>query len=162
MFYVILVLILAFYFKDDLYKSIDIVNILSNQLCKELNNVVSPVPDEQIDELNVPMSIKILRKHLTPNGKDNTITKELNNEISKIEDRLNLNLQARKRFRKLLFPSDKDLNNIDEFSNFPSQTKDDDSTIMSLNSMITQTPKVSLADDDIVLQSVACTGMMKR
>lgn len=150
-----------FYFKDDFYKSIDVVQILSNQLCKELNNAVSPVPDEQVDELDVSMSIKILRKHLTPNGKENTIAEELYSEISKIEDRLNLNFQARKRFRKLLFPSDKDLNNIKD-SDFPTQTKDSDSRIMSLNSMIIQTPKVSLADDDVELQSIACTGMIKR
>ncbi|XP_003244772.1 microcephalin isoform X1 [Acyrthosiphon pisum] len=144
----------------DFYKSIDVVKILSNQLRKELNNDVGPVPDAEVDEFGVPMSIRILRKFLTPDGKENTIFKELNNEISKIEDRLNLNFQARKKFRKLLFPSDKDLNNIED-SDFPSQTKDSDSGIMPLNSMIIQTPKVSLADDDAVLQSIAYTGMIK-
>jgi len=155
------VLILIFYFKDDIDKSIDVIQILSDQLCKELNNVVSTKPEEQVDELDVPMSIKIIRRHLTPDGKENTISKELYSEISKIEDRLNLNFQARKRFRKLLFPSDKGLNNI-EVSDFPTQTKDSDSRTMSLNSLIIRTPEVFLADDDIGLQSIACTGMIKR
>jgi len=107
------------------------------------------------------MSIQIIRTYLTPDGKNNTNSKKLNSEISEIEDRLNLNFQARKKFRKLLFPSDKDINNI-EVSNFPTQTKDSDSRIMDLNSTIIQTPKVSLEDDDKVLQSIAFTGMMKR
>jgi len=107
------------------------------------------------------MSIRIVRKHLTPNGKENTMPKEVHSEISKIEDRLNLNFQARKKFRKLLFPSDKDLNNI-EVGDFPTQTKDSDSKIITLNPMIIQTPEVSLADNDVVLQSIAYTGMIKR
>jgi len=154
-----LALIFIFYFQFDFYKSIDVVQILSTQLCKELNNDVIPVPDEDVDEFDEPMSIKIIRKYLTPDGKENTNSKELNSEISKIEDRLNLNFQARKKFRMLLFPSDKDLNNI-EVIDLPNQTKDSDS--VSLNSMIIQTPKVSLKDDDVVLQSIAFTGMIKR
>lgn len=146
--------------EHEFYNKIDVIQILSNQLRKELNNDIIPVPDEQVDELGVPMSIRIVRKHLTPNGKENTMPKEVHSEISKIEDRLNLNFQARKKFRKLLFPSDKDLNNI-EVGDFPTQTKDSDSKIITLNPMIIQTPEVSLADNDVVLQSIAYTGMIK-
>jgi len=66
------------------------------------------------------MSIKILRKYLTPNGNENTTSTELDSELAKIEDRLNLNSQDRQRFRKLLFPSDKNLNNMNDVSDFPS------------------------------------------
>ncbi|XP_060856102.1 uncharacterized protein LOC132933848 isoform X2 [Metopolophium dirhodum] len=144
------------------YNSIDVVQILSTQLRKELNSDVIPEPDEQVDGSDVPMSIRIIRKHLTPDVKEKTISKEVHSEISKIEDRLNLNFEARKKFRKLLFPCDKDLNNI-EVGDFPTQTKDSDSRIMSLNSMnsMIQTPTLSLADNDIVLQSIAYTGMIK-
>jgi len=138
------------------------MNILSDQLCKELNEVVTRVPKEQIDESDVPISIKILRKHLTPDGKENLISNELYDQIAKIEDRLNLNFQARKKFRKLLFPSNKDLNKIYEISDFPIQTKDSNSTKMLINSMMIQTPNVCFADDYITLQSIACTGMIKR
>jgi len=139
------------------------VNLLSDQLCRELKKVVSPpVPDEQIDELNVPMSIQILRKHLTPDGKDNTISKEVYTQITKIGDRLNLNFQARKRLHKLLFPSDKDLNKVYEVHDFDTQTKDSGSKTMSINSMTIQTPVVFLEDDDIMLQSITCTGIIKK
>lgn len=94
--------------------------MLSDQLCKVLNKIDSPVPDDQIDELYIPMSLKVLRKYLTPNGKENTTCTELDSELAKIEDRLNLNSQARQRFRKLLFPSDKNLNNMSNVSDFPS------------------------------------------
>lgn len=114
-----------------------------------------------MDESNVPIPISILRKHLTPDGKENTTSKKLDSKIVKIEERLNLNFQARKRFRKLLFPSDEDLNNIHEVTNFPTQTKDSNSR-MPINSTIYQTPKDSFADNNnIVLQSIACTGMTK-
>lgn len=66
------------------------------------------------------MSIKVLRNYLTPKGKENTTCTELDSELAKIEDRLNLNSQARQRFRKLLFPSDKNLNNMSNVSDFPS------------------------------------------
>ncbi|KAL4143649.1 hypothetical protein QTP88_005960 [Uroleucon formosanum] len=102
------------------YETNDIVNMLSDQLCKVLNKIDSPVPDDQIDELYIPMSLKVLRKYLTPNGKENTTCTELDSELAKIEDRLNLNSQARQRFRKLLFPSDKNLNNMSNVSDFPS------------------------------------------
>ncbi|XP_022174220.1 uncharacterized protein LOC111036501 [Myzus persicae] len=105
---------------DDPCKTNDIVNMLSDQLCKVLNKIDSPVPDDQIDDLYIPMSLKVLRKYLTPNGKENTTSTELDSELVKIEDRLNLNSQARQRFRKLLFPSDKNLNNMSEVSDFPS------------------------------------------
>lgn len=159
--YVKLVFILIFHFKDDLYKPNDIENILSDQLCKELKKVVSPVPDDQIDELNVPIPIKILRNHLTPDVIENTIPKDVYGQIAKIEDRLNLNFQAKKRFRMLLFPSDKDLNNIDEISDLSTQTKDNDSRTMSINSMTIREPEVFL-DDDFRVQSIACTGIIKR
>jgi len=93
--------------------------MLSDQLCKVLNKIDSPVPDDQIDELYIPMSLKVLRKYLTPNGKENTTCTELDSELAKIEDRLNLNSQARQRFRKLLFPSDNNLNNMSNVSDFP-------------------------------------------
>ncbi|XP_001949045.2 uncharacterized protein LOC100168837 [Acyrthosiphon pisum] len=105
---------------DGPYETNDIVNMLSDQLCKVLNKIDSPVPDDQIDELYIPMSLKVLRKYLTPNGKENTNCTELESELAKIEDRLNLNSQARQRFRKLLFPSDKNLNNVSNVSDFPS------------------------------------------
>jgi len=66
------------------------------------------------------MSIKVLRKYLTPNEKENTTSTELDNELAKIEERLNLNVQARQRFRKLLFPSKGNLNNTSNVSDFPS------------------------------------------
>jgi len=94
--------------------------MLSDQLCKVLNKIDSPVPDDQIDEIYIPMSLKVLRKYLTPNGKENTTCTELDSELAKIENRLNLNSQARQRFRKLLFPSDKNLNNTSNVSDFPS------------------------------------------
>lgn len=148
--------------QDDFYKHKDIVDKLSDQLCQVLNKVDSLIPDEQIDELNVPMSIKTLRKHLTPEGKENTTSKELYSQIAKIEEQLNLNFQARKRFRKLLFPTDEDLNNICEISDFPTQTKDGDSSIKTSNSVTFQTSNVFLEDDDIDLHSsIACTGMIK-
>jgi len=108
----IIVLTFIFYFKDDVYKPSNILNTLSDDLCKVWNEVDSPLPDEQIDELNIPISIRILRKYLTPDGKENTTSKKFNSQIVQIEDRLNLNFRARKQFRKLLFPSDEDLNNI--------------------------------------------------
>uniref|UniRef100_A0A2S2PST0 Microcephalin n=1 Tax=Schizaphis graminum TaxID=13262 RepID=A0A2S2PST0_SCHGA len=145
--------------QDDLHKPDHIVNIVSDQLCKVLNKTDSPVSDEKLEELNVP--IRIIRKHLTPNGKENTTSKILGSQIAKIEDQLNLNFQARKRFRKLLFPSDEDINNIQEVIDFPTQTKDSNSKKMSINSTIIQTPKDSLAANSVVLQSIACTGMMK-
>uniref|UniRef100_A0A2H8TMI7 Microcephalin n=1 Tax=Melanaphis sacchari TaxID=742174 RepID=A0A2H8TMI7_9HEMI len=104
----------------DPYKTNDVVNILSDQLCKVLNKIDSPVPDDQIEDLYIPMSIKVLRKYLTPNGKENTTYTELDSELAKIEERLNLNFQARQRFRKLLFPSDKNLYNTSTVSDFPS------------------------------------------
>jgi len=85
-----------------------------------LNKIDSPIPDDQIDELYIPMSLKVLRKYLTPNGKENTSSTELNSELAKIEDRLNLNDQARQRFRKLLFPPENNLNNMSDVSDFPS------------------------------------------
>lgn len=114
-----------------------------------------------MDGLNVPIPIIILRTHLTPDGKENTTFKKLDSQIVKIEEQLNLSFQARKRLRKLLFPSDEDLNNIHEVTDFPTQTKDSNSR-MSINSTIDQTPKDSFADNNIVLQSIACTGMTKR
>lgn len=78
------------------------------------------MPDEQIDELYIPMSIKTLRKYLTPKGTENKTPTELNSDLVQIEDRLNLNSQARQRLRKLLFPSDKELHNMSNISDFPS------------------------------------------
>ncbi|KAF0741929.1 microcephalin isoform X1 [Aphis craccivora] len=146
--------------QDDIYKSNSFVNILSDDICKVLNESDNPVPDELLDDSNVPIPIRMLRTHLTPNGKENTAFEKLDSQIVKIEEQLNLNFQARKRFRKLLFPSDKDLNNIHEVTDFPTQTKDSDFR-MSINSTIDQTPKDSFVDNNIVLQSIACTGMTK-
>lgn len=66
------------------------------------------------------MSIKVLRKYLTPSGKENATSTELDSELNKIEERLNLNPQARQRFRKLLFPSNTNLNDTSNVSDFPS------------------------------------------
>lgn len=66
------------------------------------------------------MSIKVIRKYLTPQGRENKSLTELDSELIKIEDRLKLNSQARQRFRKLLFPMDKELNNMSIVSDFPS------------------------------------------
>jgi len=76
--------------------------------------------DDKIDELYLPMSIKQLRKYLTPKGKNNRTSVELDSDLIKIEDRLNLNSQARHRLRKLLFPSNKELYNMSIDSDFPS------------------------------------------
>jgi len=78
------------------------------------------MPDDKLDELYLPMSIKLLRKYLTPKEKENKSSVELNSDLVKIEDRLNLNSQARQRLRKLLFPSDKELYNMSIVSDFPS------------------------------------------
>lgn len=43
--------------------------------------IVLYLPDEQIDKLNVPVPIRILRKHITPNEKENTTSKKLNSQI---------------------------------------------------------------------------------
>lgn len=84
-------------------------------------NTNSPIPDEQTNELYFPVSIKILRKYLTPKGSENKTPTELDSDIVKIEDRLNLNIHARQRLRKLLFPSDVELHNISNAtSDFPS------------------------------------------
>lgn len=66
------------------------------------------------------MSIKIVRKYLTPQGRENKSLTELDTELLKIEDRLKLDSQARQRFRKLLFPSDKELSDMSVVSDFPS------------------------------------------
>lgn len=79
----------------------------------------SPWFDAEVNELYIPMSIKLLRKYLTPKDKDIKTPAELNSDIAKIEDRLNLNSQARQRLRKLLFPSDKNVNDISVISDFP-------------------------------------------
>ncbi|XP_022180207.1 uncharacterized protein LOC111040580 [Myzus persicae] len=144
--------------KTTVNKQDDVENILSDQLCKELKKIV--VLDEQIDKLNVPTSIKTLRNYLTPDVKEKTISKDIYGQIAKIEDQLNLNFQAKKRFRMLLFPSDKDLNNIDEVSDLSTQTKDNDSGTMFINSMTIRTPEVFL-NDDVRVQSIACTGIIK-
>lgn len=77
------------------------------------------MPDDNIDELYLPMSIKILRKYLTPKGSENKTPAALDSDLLKIEDRLNLNSRARQRLRKLLFP-DMNLSNISNVSDFPS------------------------------------------
>lgn len=78
------------------------------------------MPDDKIDELYLPMSIKLLRKYLTPKGKENKTSAELDSDLIKIEDQLNLNSHARQRLRKLLFPPDKELNDMSSVSDFPS------------------------------------------
>jgi len=126
-----------------------------------LNKFDDCVLDEQIDKLNVPMSILLLRKHLIPDGKENITSKELNSQLAKIENQLNLSPQAKRCFRKLLFPSNKDINNINKVDYFPTQTKDMDSRIMSRNSTILETQKAFPANIG-VLQSITCTGIIKR
>lgn len=54
------------------------------------------------------MTVKPIRN--TPRGRDNISSAELDTEFLKIEDHLKLNFQARKRFRKLLFPLNEELN----------------------------------------------------
>lgn len=76
--------------------------------------------DEEINNLYVPMCIKIMRKYLTPEGKDKKSSIELDSEILQIENRLKLNSRARLRFRKLLFPLDEELNNMSIERDFPS------------------------------------------
>lgn len=110
--------VLFIFFQDNPDKIKDIISILSDQLCRVLNTD-SPIPDEQTSELYFPMSIKILRKYLTPKGNENKTPLELDSDIIKIEDRLNLNAHARQRLRKLLFPCDKELQNMSTTSDFP-------------------------------------------
>lgn len=78
------------------------------------------MPKEQTDELYFPMPIKVLRKYLTPKGTENKTPIELDSDLVKIENQLNLNYEARQRLRKLLFPSDKELHNVSITSDFPS------------------------------------------
>lgn len=75
--------------------------------------------DKNIDELYLPMSIKQLRKIMTPHEKENKTPSKFDNELLQIEDCLNLNTQARRRLRKLLFPLS-ELPNTSIDSNFPS------------------------------------------
>lgn len=88
-------------------------------MCKVLNTNDSPIADKNIDELYLPMSIKQLRKILTPNEKENKTPTKFNSDLLQIEDCLNLNTQARRRLRKLLFPTT-ELSNTSIDSNFPS------------------------------------------
>lgn len=94
--------------------------MLSNQLSKVLTTYDSSIIEEEIDELYLPMSIKVLRKFLTPKGQENITPLELNSDLVQIEDRLNLNPIARQRLRKLLFTSDKEVINLSVESDFPS------------------------------------------
>lgn len=113
-------------FQDDPYKTTDIISIISDQLCKVLNTTDSPIPDEEANELYFPTSIKMLRKYLTPKGNENKTPIEIDSDLVKIEDRLNLNFKARQRLRKLLFPSDKELLNMSVASDFPSPSPQKD------------------------------------
>lgn len=74
---------------------------------------------KNIDELYLPMSIKQLRKILSPNEKENKMPSNFDNDLLQIEDCLNLNTQARRRLRKLLFPP-AELPNTSIDSDFPS------------------------------------------
>lgn len=78
--------------------------------------------DEEINNLHVPIPIKIMRKHLTPEGRDKISVTELDSELLQIENRLKLNSQNRLRFRKLLFPLDEELNNMTIKRDFPTQS----------------------------------------
>lgn len=99
----------------------NIIPGFSNHLYHLLNNQDSPhLDDEEISELYIPLSIKILRKYLTPKGIENKAPSDLDNDLIEIEDRLKLNSQARNRFRRLLFNENKDLNNVSIISDFPS------------------------------------------
>ncbi|VVC30412.1 BRCT domain [Cinara cedri] len=99
----------------------NIITILSDQLCKVLNTNDSPMPNKNIDELYLPMSIKQLRKILTPSEKENKTPTKFDSDLVQIEDCLNLNSQARRRLRKLLFPTTELPNlTIDSDSDFPS------------------------------------------
>ncbi|XP_025420751.1 uncharacterized protein LOC112690864 isoform X2 [Sipha flava] len=97
-------------------KNLDnIANGFSNNLYDLLNAQDSPYLDEkEISELYIPMSIKTLRKYLTPKDTENKTPSELDDDLIEIENQLKLNSQARQRFRRLLFNSNKDI------SDFPS------------------------------------------
>ncbi|XP_050533488.1 microcephalin-like isoform X2 [Daktulosphaira vitifoliae] len=103
---------------EDPFKTNDIISVLSDQLSKVLNTNDSPISDDHVDELYLPMSIKLLRKYLTPKGSENKTPAALDSDLIKIEDRLKLNSRARQRLRKLLFP-DVDLSNVSNISDFP-------------------------------------------
>lgn len=114
------------------------ISILSDQLCTYLNTS-SPFSDEEIEEIYLPMSIKVLRKILTPNNTEKKTTVELDSDLVKIEDRLNLNKKARQRLRKLLFPSDNELLEMSTVSDFP--TPSPQKSRFSAPSRLTSTKK---------------------
>lgn len=114
------------------------ISILADQLCTYLNTS-SPIPDEEIEEIYLPMSIKVLRKILTPNTMERKTPIELDSDLVKIEDRLNLNIKARQRLRKLLFPSDKEFLELSVVSDFP--TPSPQKSRMSAPSRLTSTKK---------------------
>lgn len=79
--------------------------------------------------------IKIIRKWLTPIGRNYKETTALNDDIINYENYFQLNSIERIRFRKSLYPSDRYLNNI---------------------------KNMKLDCDTVDIQSIACTGLTKR
>lgn len=85
---------------------------MSKSLIQIINTVDDPEIDEEIHRKYELLPIRTMRKYLTPLGKDNISSEELNNALLKVENSLKLNSQARQRFRKLLFPLDEELSNM--------------------------------------------------
>lgn len=56
--------------------------------------------------------VRVIRMILTPNGINNTLTLEIDSDLVKIEDRLNLNSQKPERLPELLFPTNEELLNM--------------------------------------------------
>lgn len=107
------------------------ISIISEPLCEYLNVIEYDKQEKQTLELcGPPLSVKVIRKILTPKGINNTSTSEINTDLVKIEDRLKLNSQKRKRLRKLLFPSNEELLNMSINDDFSMSTQN-----LSINSL---------------------------
>lgn len=116
-----------------------------------------PPSSIDIEQQNLPLAIKALRYRLTPQRKEEKTPKELNSDLVKIEERLNLDLVARKRLRRLLFPSINELQNISDLPT-PSPPKieiNDPAKLTTAKEQKTVRVKESL-------QTIACSGMTKR
>lgn len=104
-----------FNFQEECYQSHDtrIISILSDAdpLLKIINNNDCTTVDEEISKLYEPITVKVKRNFLTPQGRDNKSSAEHNTDLLKIEDHLKINFQASKQFCNLLFPLDEELNN---------------------------------------------------
>lgn len=73
---------------------------------------------EVVSEDYVPLAIKIIRRYIIPEGKKRKSPSEINDHLIEIEHELKLNYEARKRLRRLLFSSNKDLNNTIAMGDF--------------------------------------------